>query len=105
MHILVQICFGVHNLSFGPLASGSSRPLFGETRVDISMGHGPSWLSSTLSVCLALAGTRTGCGSEAETFISLPSTEKMYRLPMFSNNNPIHAQGQAFEKTRNPALP
>lgn len=66
-----------YNFSLAPFASGSSRRLLGEMPVVISTVHGPSYVSSTLNVCLARAGMRTGCGSEAETVVSLPSRVKM----------------------------
>jgi hypothetical protein len=63
----------------------------GDIDVEISTVQGPSCVSSTLNVCFDLAGIRTGCGSEADTFISLPSKVKIYRLP-----------GVNFDVSRNP---
>jgi hypothetical protein len=49
----------------------------GDVVVEISMVQGVSQVSSTLNVCLALAGMWTGCGSEAEMVVVVPSRVKM----------------------------
>jgi hypothetical protein len=49
-----------HNFEFAPSASGSNPTDLGETSVLISIVHGPSCVSSTLNVCRARAGMRTG---------------------------------------------
>jgi hypothetical protein len=51
---------GSYNFELAPFASGSSLLDTGETSVLISMVQGPSCVSSTLNVCLARAGMRTG---------------------------------------------
>ena len=52
-----QIDRSTHNFE---LASLSKPADMGETSVLISIVQGPSWVSSTLNVCRALAGMRTG---------------------------------------------